>query len=326
MMMCLVAVLNLSFALGAPSLKQTVPTTTNFLVMGDWGGQDTKPYTTQAQRNVAVGMGSVAEKLNSQFVLALGDNFYSSGVHGSCYDARFNETFDSVYAAQGLNTPFYVIPGNHDHLGNISAQVEFTNVDPTQRWKMPQNYYDLLIESSEWKAEFVMIDTVVLAGNSDLNQTGPEDLLAATSQLEWIEATLEASTADFLFVAGHYSVYSGAHHGSDPTLDRHVLPLLQKYNVTAFLSGHDHTAQYLTQGGIAFIQNGAAHECCYANSNEGHLPEDVDLQFHLWNDGSGSPEEGSFSSMTLTQGKASVSYYSPSGKELFTATMPPRKL
>lgn len=310
---------------GIPTIKQTVPADASFLVMGDWGGQSTFPYTTQAQRDVAKGMETKAVKLDSQFVIALGDNFYETGIGGSCNDPRFKETFDSVYTGSGLQKPFYVIPGNHDHYGNVTAQVEFTNIDPTKRWKMPNTYYNFIAESPSWSAQFVMIDTVVLAGNSDLNQTEPEDLGAAQSQLAWIEASLQASKADYLFVAGHYSVFSGAKHGSDKNLDENVLPLLQKYNVTAYLSGHDHTAQYLKLGDLAFIQQGAGHECCYTNNNEKNLPKDVDLQFHLWDSGSGSPEEGSFSSMTLKPTGGSVTYYSPSGKELFTAELSARK-
>jgi hypothetical protein len=73
-------------------------------------------------------------------------------------------------------------------------------------------------------------------------------------------------------VAGHYPVYSGGvrpaplrthwkraisrvqEHGSTSELERNVLPLLKKYNATAYLSGHDHTAQFLEQDGVAFIQ------------------------------------------------------------------------
>ena len=41
------------------------------------------PYTTRGQRAAAHGMGIVAQKINADFTLALGDNFYYSGIHGS---------------------------------------------------------------------------------------------------------------------------------------------------------------------------------------------------------------------------------------------------
>ena len=40
----------------------------------------------------------------------------------------------------------------------------------------------------------------------------------STIQLEWIEQTLAASTADWLFVVGHFPVYSGGSHGNTPEL------------------------------------------------------------------------------------------------------------
>lgn len=67
--------------------------TLNFLVLGDWGGQPDPPYTTEAETSIAAVMGSVAASENSQFTLALGDNFYNTGVK-NVNDPRFNYTFE----------------------------------------------------------------------------------------------------------------------------------------------------------------------------------------------------------------------------------------
>jgi hypothetical protein len=45
--------------------------------LGDWGGEGNAPYTTPYEIANAVGMAKIASEVNSQFVLALGDNFYS---------------------------------------------------------------------------------------------------------------------------------------------------------------------------------------------------------------------------------------------------------
>lgn len=48
-----------------------------FLVVGDWGGGDWWPYTTPYETAVSRGMGTIAEKLGTQFTVALGrDEFY----------------------------------------------------------------------------------------------------------------------------------------------------------------------------------------------------------------------------------------------------------
>ena len=57
--------------------------------------------------------------------------------------------------------------------------------------------------------QFVFIDTVILAGLTHptmkwLPPSGPASLNAAEDQWEWIENTLKASTAKWLFVLGHY--------------------------------------------------------------------------------------------------------------------------
>ena len=45
-----------------------------FLVVGDWGGIPFWPYTTPYETAVSRGMGKIAEKLGTQFTVALGRN------------------------------------------------------------------------------------------------------------------------------------------------------------------------------------------------------------------------------------------------------------
>ena len=79
-------------------------------------------------------MGIYAAKNGVDHVMLLGDNFYGSGIHGTDESCRFKKTFEDIYNASSLeNVPFYAIAGNHDHGGNVSAQIAYSGVQ--SRWK-----------------------------------------------------------------------------------------------------------------------------------------------------------------------------------------------
>ena len=124
---CLLA-LGAHAAIVAPTTEQL-----SFLAIGDWGGTDGAPYYEPGQMACSHGMAKVAHALDSKFVVALGDNFYGSGIHGNAHNPRFRETFEDVYTDKALQTPWYIIAGNHDHLGNVTAQIEYTQW--SARWR-----------------------------------------------------------------------------------------------------------------------------------------------------------------------------------------------
>ena len=54
---------------------------------------------------------------------------------------------------------------------------------------------------------------------------------------------ISINRAHFLIVAGHHPIYSAGTHGNTRCLNEKIKPLLEKYNVTAYFSGHDHNIQ-----------------------------------------------------------------------------------
>lgn len=54
-------------------------------------------------------------------------------------------------------------------------------------------------------------------------------------------------------MAGHYPVYSIAEHGPTDCLIDKLLPTLQQYKITAYLSGHDHNLQVFSIHQIRFV-------------------------------------------------------------------------
>ena len=57
-------------------------------------------------------MDKVATALNADFIVALGDNFYTEGVE-STDSNRFEDTFNAVYSPASLQKDWFVVAGNH---------------------------------------------------------------------------------------------------------------------------------------------------------------------------------------------------------------------
>jgi hypothetical protein len=84
----------LSSSLPSRSHRNGVATSSlNFMVVGDWGGQNEHPYYTGPEQDVAKQMGDIADSMGTQFTLSMGDNFYDYGVT-AVDDPCFKETFE----------------------------------------------------------------------------------------------------------------------------------------------------------------------------------------------------------------------------------------
>lgn len=224
---------------------------TRFFILGDWGGLPIFPYTTPSEVAVAAAMGRLGTKLNTSFQLALGDNFYFDGVQ-SANDPRFKHTFEDVFTAKSLQTSWYVLAGNHDHLGNVSAQIAYGKT--SSRWVYPDYFYTFSVWQNNKQnklVDFVMLDTVMLCGGGNVSDwehsplKGPDNNYVAEAYWKWVEEQLRQSTAPYLLVSGHFPVYSVAEHGPTKCLVDRLRPLLHQYRATAYLCGHDHNLQHL---------------------------------------------------------------------------------
>jgi tartrate-resistant acid phosphatase type 5 len=121
------------------------------------------------------------------------------------HNFRFKDVFEAVYSAPALqDLPFRVTAGNHDHHGNVSAQIAYTNL--SARWYYPDWYYSWTRSYTDKASgeavtvEVAMLDTVILTNAFELNDTvvGPPP----EAQWAWLEGVLNSSKADFLWVGG----------------------------------------------------------------------------------------------------------------------------
>jgi tartrate-resistant acid phosphatase type 5 len=239
----------------------------NFLVVGDWGRDG-----TSHQREVAAQMGKAADSLGSQFVISVGDNFYTNGVQ-STTDPQWLSSFESVYAAPSLQIPWYVALGNHDYRGAPQAQIDYSK--SSTRWRMPARYYK--VSGSDLgapHADLFFIDTSPLVYKY---REQDNDAIAANvstqdveGQLRWLDAELDRSTAPWKLVIGHHTLHSGgSQHGDTPEMVELIEPLLQKHGVQAYINGHDHDLQHVRRSGVNYIGSGAGSEVRPVGAIEG---------------------------------------------------------
>eukprot|EP00755_Sulcionema_specki_P018389 Sspe_Gene.66758::Locus_39436_Transcript_1_2_Confidence_0.667_Length_1232::g.66758::m.66758/K14379/ACP5; tartrate-resistant acid phosphatase type 5 len=322
------SLLVLAVALVVPGSAMSRKGSLSFLAIGDWGGKSDSVPTTPGEVENAAGMSRVARTLgNNQFILALGDNIYPDGIIGPDAGPRFKETFEDVFTQPEMQVPWYAIAGNHDHRGNVSAQMAYA--EQSKRWVFPHYWYSFTKTfRSGWRtvtSEFIYTDAIVLAGmvyEDPVNggytaPSGPADEALAESQLAWLEEKLKNSKADYLWVAGHYPVYSICSHGPTASLVSRVLPLLKKYKVSGYISGHDHCLEHFIEDDIAYVVSGAGKECCYRPSKMEAVPSHL-LKFHMDRDQTYGAS-GGFASVTSTEHESIITYYNTHGEKLYQA-------
>lgn len=228
-----------------------------FLLVGDWGR-----HGKHHQGWVADQMGRTAQAIKSRFVVSVGDNFYSNGVE-SVTDPQWQSSFEAVYTAASLQTPWHVILGNHDYRGNVQAQIDYSG--QSSRWRMPARYYmDVLPLPGGAKAAFYYLDTspFIKKYYGSRVQVEGQDTQA---QLDWLEARLAASTAEWNIVIGHHPIYTAhapetEHDHDQPDLIARLNPILQKHNVPIYICGHDHVLQAVKMDNISYVCTGAGSE------------------------------------------------------------------
>ncbi|GHA21651.1 acid phosphatase [Devosia pacifica] len=223
------------------------------LVVGDWG----KPENLSDLQRVAQAMGSVYRQSGADCVFSTGDNFYENGVV-STSDPLWLNVFEDVFTEMLLPLPWYVVLGNHDHRGSTAAELSYHEHD--ERWNLPASYY-----TRSWPlpgggdADVLFIDTQPLVEMSWWRDALGQER-DARKQLDWIEAELAASTAEWKIVVGHHPVFSGGAHGDSPALIASLKPLFERYGVQLYLNGHDHNLEHAIVDGIHYLTSGAGAE------------------------------------------------------------------
>lgn len=223
---------------------------THFIVIGDWGRNG-----ADHQQQVADQMGIIAAQFNNRYIISTGDNFYPQGVISE-QDPLFFYSFENIYKDFTLQVDWYLILGNHDYMADPDAQVRYSKI--SRRWKMPARYYEKQfgIPGTKKKILIAFIDTNPLIPEFYSNELyGPNvKTQDTTKQKNWIEDVLsnKKDPLAWKIVVGHHPMFTagGRTDNYDTKAIRNTLkPVLDKHEVDAYISGHEHSLQYLKPSG-----------------------------------------------------------------------------
>jgi predicted phosphodiesterase len=186
-------------------------------------------------------------KENPDFVLGLGDY-----VNTGPADSEWREGYFPPAKNMLSCIPHFAVAGNHD--------------EGADKWMALLNAPSGM---KNWTFES--------AGVRVIGLNIIEEWSRESENLKWFESCLSRSSEKFIFVALHAGPYSSHKHGegSDNPHDRlfkkcrkFILPICEKYNVTAILSGHVHAYERCElPGGITSITSGGAGARLYSSSH-----------------------------------------------------------
>lgn len=233
-----------------------------FLSFGDWG------ENTFLKKNIF----DLIMQKNPDAIISLGDNFYDFGV-----ESETDPLWKMQYEYYFPKIPFYAILGNHDYLGNATAQILYSNINPY--WIMPYRYYDRGYKD----VHLIAIDTFDIAmiesyknsismGMNVVHFHSIQHALKQDSQLKWLEHVLKSSRSKWKIVFGHYPIFSNGCHGNTDELVDVLLPLFKKYNVNLYLSGHDHNLCHREFEGVHCIVSGTGARSTPVNDKKEFTP------------------------------------------------------
>lgn len=250
----------------APSLLGSTPSSAalTFAVIGDWGRDG-----SHKQKAVAGALARAAAAHDLRFVVSSGDNFYDGGVDSTA-DPQWRSSFEDVYAQRSLvHAAWFAILGNHDHLGSVAAQVDYSG--HSRRWTLPAPYYtqSFTLSGGEggpdapapWVIQMVFIDTTPFVRDAYGKAARKLNGQKPGVQLEWLRGVFANSTADAIVVVGHHNMYTMSTSASlgVPEMRAYIEPVLltARDKVIMYISGHEHSLQHLqpygTGGGAGAV-------------------------------------------------------------------------
>ena len=270
-----------------------------------------KPYTTYAYRvtnvNVPLSHGNTfrtaagPDQANFNFVV-FGDTRSNPEVHQSVVNRIIQmkpdfalhvgdlvgdgslpaewETFFQVEEPLMANVPLYPVLGNHE--GNSPLYFDAFFLPGRERW----------YTFEYGRARIIGLEIDGYQYEADPGHT----------QYQWLEATLAQNTQPWIFVFFHAPL--NTMQGFAPnSLDNILVPLFEKYKVTAVFAGHNHNYQRRIVNGITYIITGGGGAPLYDLQPGNTPPEASAKEYHAID-------------LTITGGTLNAVVDTPAGKEI----------
>lgn len=239
----------------------------NFYVANDLGRNgyyDQKP--------IAELMGTMAEEIGPEFVLATGDIHHFEGVR-SVSDPLWMTNYELIYSHPELMIDWFPVLGNHEYRGNTQAVMDYSSV--SRRWTMPSRYYTKVFKEEGTSVRIVWVDTAPLIDKyREESDTYPDACKQdMNKQLAWIDSVLTASKEDWVIVAGHHPVYAETpkDESERSNLQERLDPILRRHKVDLYICGHIHNFQHIRRpnSSIDYVVNSAGSLSRKVKSIEG---------------------------------------------------------
>ena len=181
--------------------------------------------TTEKQYNKVFGpaLQFATSNHDGDFILGTGD-FVDDGRSFIQWQRMFNSATDVF-----MSTPVMALAGNHEAKGDYALDYYFNFETAPEQDKTAGIYYSFDYNN----AHFAILDS---------NKLGDDDGLSA-EQIEWLKADMNASDADWKFVALHKAPYSnGSHYDDDDVIAirEQLMTLMPELGIDIVFQGHDH--------------------------------------------------------------------------------------
>ena len=241
----------------------------NFFVISDLGEENNSD-----QILITENMGKLAEEYRPSFIILNGDCHHQNPPM-TLFEKLWMRDFDFIYSDfnEKHNLRWIPVLGNHEYKGDTSKVMSFYENHPRfDKQILNHRYYGKIL--SEVSTLLLFLDTTPLIEYYREHHDDFPDVWKQSKdkQIKWLENILERFRNKFknVIVFGHHPIYAyDKIHTNSNDLENVLIPIFNKYQVSAYIASHVHNFQHINKGLFTkFITN--------SSSSYTQIPKDID--------------------------------------------------